>query len=51
MSKMEYVWLSNVDISNENKKKLMEKFGGVKGLFSCSLDDLVYFRSFRGSLS
>lgn len=41
MKQLEYVWLSNLDISNENKFKLMKKFGGIRELYQASLDDLM----------
>lgn len=43
MKEKEYVWLSKLDMSNETKMYLIEKFEGVKNLYNCSLDDLVYF--------
>jgi len=39
--KEEYVWLSNLQISNKNKFKLVEKFGGILNLYNSSLDDLA----------
>lgn len=41
MNKLEYVWLSNLDISNENKFKFIKKFGSIKEFYHCSLDDLI----------
>jgi len=38
-----YIWLSNLQISNKNKFKLLEKFGGILNLYYCSLDELAYF--------
>ena len=43
MNKIEYVWLSNVDISNQNKFKLINKFEGIDNLYNCSLDELIDF--------
>lgn len=43
MKKLEYVWLSKIDISNSNKFKLIKLFGGVENLFQSSFDDLIYF--------
>lgn len=39
--KQEYIWLSNLQISNKNKFKLVEKFGGISNLYNSSLDDLA----------
>lgn len=39
--KEEYIWLSNLQISNKNKFKLIEKFGGISNLYNSSLDDLA----------
>ncbi|MBR1540321.1 MAG: DNA-processing protein DprA [Clostridia bacterium] len=41
MKQLEYVWLSNLDISNRNKFQLMQKLGGIKELYQASLDDLM----------
>lgn len=41
MKKLEYIWLSNIEISNQNKFKLIEKFEGIENLYNCSFDDLV----------
>ena len=43
MKKLEYIWLSKIDISNSNKFKLINIFRGVENLFNSSFDDLVYF--------
>lgn len=43
MNKLEYVWLSNIDISNENKFRLINKFCGIENLYNCNLDDLIGF--------
>lgn len=43
MNKLEYIWLSKIDISNKNKRLLINKFGGIKRLFKSSLDDFAYF--------
>ena len=42
MNKLEYIWISNLDISNKNKFKLIEKFGGITNLYNASLDNLIY---------
>ena len=41
MDKIEYIWLSNLDISNTNKMRLIQKFGGIENLYNCSLEDLI----------
>ena len=41
MDKIEYIWLSNLDISNRNKMKLIQKFDGIENLYHCNLDDLI----------
>ncbi len=43
MNQLEYVWLSNIDISNENKFQLIKMFGGISELYRASLDDLIDF--------
>ena len=45
MNLLEYSWISNIDISNENKFKLIKLFGGIQFLYQANLDDLIYFRS------
>ena len=42
MNNLEYIWLSNLEISNEYKFDLIEKFQGIKKLYQSSLDDLVF---------
>ena len=42
MNKFEYIWLSNIDISNENKFRLINAFGNVENLYKSNLDDLIY---------
>ena len=41
MNKLEHIWLSNLDISNKNKFKLISKFESIENLYNCSLDDLI----------
>jgi len=41
MDNIEYIWLSNLDISNTNKIKLIQKLGGIKNLYQCTLEDLM----------
>ena len=41
MNKLEYIWLSNVDISNKNKFRLIQYFESVENLYNCCLDDLI----------
>ena len=43
MNKIEYVWLSNIEISNKEKFSLIKKFENINNLYKSSLDDLVYF--------
>ena len=43
MNKIEYVWLSNLEIKNQEKFDLIKKLGGCYNLYKASLDDLVYF--------
>ena len=43
MNELEYVWLSRLEISNNQKINLIKKFKGIKNLYNSSLDDLVYF--------
>ena len=43
MNKIEYVWLSNLNINNEYKFELIKKFGSATNLYKSSLDDLIYF--------
>ena len=43
MNNLEYIWLSNLEISNEYKFELIKKFQDIKKLYKSSLDDLVYF--------
>ncbi len=40
---IEHVWLSKIDITNEEKFELIKKFDGIKNLYNSSLDDLIYF--------
>jgi len=42
LKKVEYIWLSKLNISNNIKEKAIERLGGVKNFFNSSLDDLVY---------
>lgn len=43
MNKIEDVWLSNLEIRNQDKFELINKFGKIENLYNSSLDDLVYF--------
>ena len=38
-----YVWISNIEIDNNYKFKLIDMFGSVENLYKSSLDDLIYF--------
>lgn len=40
--KIEYIWLSKLELSNKFKLKLIKELGGIEGLYRASLDDLVY---------
>lgn len=40
---LEKIWISNLKISNKLKRNLINKFGGIREFYNCSLDDLVYF--------
>ena len=42
MRKIEYIWLSKLNISNKIKKFAIEKLGGIDEFYNSSLDDLVY---------
>lgn len=41
--KLIYIWLTKLKISNKIKLKILKETGGIKELFTSSLDDLVYF--------
>lgn len=43
MNKIEEIWLSNIEIKNQDKFDLIKKFGNIYELYKSSLDDLVYF--------
>lgn len=44
MNDLEYIWLSNLDISNKNKFDLIKKFESIENIYNCSLDDLLDFQ-------
>lgn len=40
--KIQYIWISKLEINNKLKKKAIEILGGINEFYNSSLDDLVY---------
>lgn len=43
MNKIEYIWLSNLDISYKNKIKLIKCHNGIEDLYNSNLEKLLYY--------